>query len=503
MLKRTVCLLCSLALALAMPLQALAASPYKMAGFDGDQSNHTWSTNGFFTRMESRTGISFTFDEYTDFQKWQTAKAGMFANGTLPDVLFKAELTTREQIEYAQSGALIDLKPLLEQNAPNVWALLQAHPDWLAAITLPDGKIVALPAINELASQNAMWINREWLQTLGLAVPTDLESLTAVLQDFLTKDPNGNGKADEIPLTFLGAWDLKFLSHAVGLVANDYNIALDGAGKVEFMPEQDGYLQLLSTLADWYAKGLMDKNGFYTSDSFRTITDSKAAATYGLFFGPNPMNLLPYDMAAQYDLLPPLAAQGKQVYRNLNGSLMRGTFAITSACDDPAALLRWVDVLYTPDGAIEAMAGTKDKDYTVAANGRWNYTGDMETNSSYILYNLSLYDAGNMPWLFPLDFYNRYDNDSINRVNTQLTQLKNYIVTPFPAYILTPEQEDKIAPLQGSLGRYVDESLARFVIGEWDIHSNEAVAAYKVGLAAHGRDALVAFWQEIADSLTK
>ena len=36
-----------------------------------------------------------------------------------------------------------------------------------------------------------------------------------------------------------------------------------------------------------------------------------------------------------------------------------------------------------------------------------------------------------------------------------------------------------------------------------EMEEDEAIAAYKAGLAAHGRDAFIAFWQEIADSLTK
>lgn len=503
MFKRTVCLLCCAALALFAPLQALAATTYKMAGFDGDSSNHTWAENAFFTRMQDKTGLSFTFDEFTDYQKWQEAKTAMLTTCVLPDVLFKAELTTREQIEYAESGKLIDLKPLLAENAPNLWALLQAHPDWLEAITLPDGKIVALPSINELPAQNAMWINRTWLDALKLDTPTDLSSLIAVLRAFKTGDPNGNGAADEIPLTFLGPWDLKFLAHAVGLVANDDNVYVDETGTVQFMPEQAGYLELLSTLSDMYTEGLLDSNGFYTSDTFRAVTDSKAAATYGVFFGPNPVNLLPYETAAQYELLLPLACNGKQIYRDVNGQLMLGTFAITSACDDPAALLQWVDVLYTEAGAIEAMAGKDGTDYIVAEDGKWNYAGDMETLSSYILYGLSIYDSGNMPWLFPLSFYNRYNNESIAKVNAELTQLQNFIIKPFPTYTLTPAQEDEIAPIQSELGRYVDESMARFVIGEWDIHDSDAVAAYQAGLTEHGKAALLAFWQEIATSATK
>jgi hypothetical protein len=87
-------------------------------------------------------------------------------------------------------------------------------------------------------------------------------------------------------------------------------------------------------------------------------------------------------------------------------------------------------------------------------------------------------------------------------VNQALQALQKCLVTPFPTeYTLTPAQEDEIAPLQNALGRYVDESLAKFVLGEWDASSDTAIATYQEGLAQNGRDALVAFWQQIADTL--
>ena len=73
LLKRLICLLCSGLLAI-VPIFAVAEQTFSMAGFDGDDSNHDWSTNRFFTSMEARTGIRFTFDEYTGYQKWQEAK---------------------------------------------------------------------------------------------------------------------------------------------------------------------------------------------------------------------------------------------------------------------------------------------------------------------------------------------------------------------------------------------------------------------------------------------
>lgn len=499
MLKKGLCLLLSIAfLGLCGWAGADEAHTFAMAGFDGDSSTHDWNTNQFFTRMQSRTGVSFTFSEYTSYDEWQKAKTDMFSSGgALPDVLFKAELSTSELIRYTDSGQLIDLMPLLPEYAPNLWAVLQAHPDWLKAITLPSGKIGALPALNTQPAQNAMWINKTWLDRLGLEAPTDTQSLREVLTAFRDNDPNQNGKKDEVPMTFLGAWDLKFLGHAFGLIANDYNLYVDEAGEVCYAPQQDSYFELLSYLRGLYQDGLLHKDGFYTSDSLRTITDEKSAEIYGIMFSPNPMTLIPYSQNTDYVLLEPLVYNGKQIYRNLFGEVTRGTFAITSACENPGELLRWVDTLYTEEGAIEAFAGTENQDYEFSEEGTWDWVGGQEAMSSSKLTDLSLYDTGNMPWLFPKDFYSRYAAESIQRVYQELEKLAVFVQTPFPtSYTLTAEQETQAVDMQRTLGRYVDESFAKFVIGQTPL-TEESVAAFKEGLEERGVSQFLSFWQEI------
>ena len=459
MLRRALCCMICLMLAAA---PALAEGAFTMAGYDGENSTHDWNTNGFFVRMQERTGLTFTFDQYTSLEKWEAAKEAMFApGGELPDVLFKAALTTEEMIRYSDSGQLIDLGPLLEENAPKLWALLEAHPDWREAITLPNGKIVALPAIQELAPQNAMWINQAWLDRLGLEAPTDWDSLRQVLTAFRDRDPNGNGRRDEIPFAFLGPWELKFFSHAWGVAVNDYNIYLDEAGQVHYWPAED---------------------------------------SYGVFFAPTPVNLVPYDMSADYVLLEPLTFEGEQIYRDLYGEVTRGTFAITSACEDPAALLAWVDVLYTEEGAIEALAGIEGEDYVVDEDGNWDWKGGIESMTASTLSELSVYDTGDMPWLFPDAFYDRYKEETVLRVNRELRKLDAYVVKPFPVYTLTEEESARALALQSQLGPYVDETLARVVLGEID--AGEA-QAFVEGLKERGMQDMLDLWQSVANRLSE
>lgn len=448
--------------------------------------------------MQESTGIGFTFEQYTDYAKWQDAKTAMFQTGNLPDVLFKAELSTQELIRYTDSGQLIDLAPLLEKHAPNLWALLEEKPEWKAAITLPNGKIGALPALTEMPVQNAMWINQAWLTKLKLSMPADKEQLEEVLRAFVKGDPNQNGKTDEIPLSFLGPWDLKYLSHAFGVVANDSNLYVDEAGKVRFWPLEDSFWELAEWLNGLYREKLLDQQGFYTADTLRRVTDEKAPATYGVFFGPNPTALMGFERAKEYVMMPPLAWEGKQIYRDLYGAVTRGTFAVTSACKDPAAVLGWVDTLYTEQGAVQAMAGIEGTDYLVDQEGRWQWSGGVENTAASYLYELTVYDTGNMPWLFPLEFYNRYFETEVARINEELIALQQWVVEPFPVCSLSLAESESIAPLQAELGRYVDEGFAKLVLGQWKTDGQRRTD-FAQGLNDRGAEQLRALWQSVYD----
>lgn len=470
---------------------------FVLTGYAGDNTQVNWNENLFFQRMQEKTGVSFEFRQFTDYDAWTSEKARLFAGDELPDALFGAELSPQETLSYYQSGKLIDLNPLLQENAPNLYALLEANPSWREAITLPNGAIAALPAINSLRAQNAMWINKTWLDTLKLDMPTDAASLKAVLEAFKTRDPNRNGKADEVPLAFLGPWDLKFLAHAFGLIANDYNMFVDASGTAQFMPAMDQYRDFIAWAVELYGAGLLDQNGFTTVDTLRKVTDEKSAVTYGLLFGPTPTTFLPAAHGAQYAILPPLQYEGKQVYRNFLGPVARGTFAITSACKDPAALLQWVDYLYSEEGGRLALLGQEGVEYAFNENGTWRWLMGADELSTAIQ-RATLTDGDAFPLLNPVDFQLKFEDEKTVQLVRSMLEFGQIATLPFPLVTLTQEQQDFIAPLQMQIGRYVDESLARFVIGETPL-TDESWQNYLSALEEMGLSSFTAFWQQVLD----
>jgi len=281
----------------------LGEPDYVLEGYDGGAS-HDWETNLFFTRMQEKTGIRFQLRQYTDSDAWDERKGSIAAGEDLPDVLFKAQLTASEIQEMSESGVLIDLTPYLQEYAPDLWAMLEADEELKAAITLPDGKITALPAVNELPNNELVWINTTWLKNLGLEKPTTADELTEVLKAFRDGDPNRNGKADEVPLTFLGMWELRFLAHAFGIIDNDYYVTCKDGTVTSSLgsEEQKAFLEWLNLLWD---EKLLDHQGFSTLDSLRQVTDSDATVTYGVILSTTPLTVLPTTALSQYETLDP------------------------------------------------------------------------------------------------------------------------------------------------------------------------------------------------------
>lgn len=376
--------------AMALPTAFAAEAPIMLAGLEAASSSssteaqHDWDTNLFFQTMQEKTGIAFSFTEYVSREAWTEAKTEMLAGEVaMPDMFFKAELTPQETLAFYEAGKLIDLRPYLAAYAPHAWALLEANPEWMEAVSLPDGAIVALPSINELTPNNTMWINKTWLDRLKMGVPTTAEELTEVLRQFRDRDMNQNGsRNDEIPLSFVSMWDLRFLAHAFGINADDYYLT-EQNGKISEVLTTEENRAFLTWLHELYTEGLLDSQGFMAMRLVEAATSSSSsssseAAKYGVFFGATPQDVVGVNLASEYIALDPLVYNGQQVYRDFTGDLYRGTFAISSTCAEPEKLLQWVDYLYTDEGFLAAQVGREGEDYDWNDDGTWAYARTAE-----------------------------------------------------------------------------------------------------------------------------
>lgn len=266
----------TLSLSLALSLLAGAAGATTLTGLETETVERNWESSLFFPRMEALTGVSIDAHAVSDEAQYANLIAAM-AQGSIPaDVLFKANLSRVQEQTLLESGALIDLAPLIEANMPNLSALLAAHPDWRAAITLDDGRIASLPLLNTTERQVCVWINAKWLSALNLSVPTSVAELTDVLLAFKTGDPNGNFKQDEVAADLIGVYEMRWLLPYFGVVADDSNLARLPDGSLAFAPELPAYREWIATLRDWVAQGILPQTAFTAMHSTAALSSASS-----------------------------------------------------------------------------------------------------------------------------------------------------------------------------------------------------------------------------------
>lgn len=193
-------------------------------------------------------------------------------------------------------------------------------------------------------------------------MPTTVEEYHAALEAFKTQDPNGNGKADEIPLSFRTD---SFCANPHDLVAalggqpenNDHRIVRDG--KVQFTASTDEYRAGIEGLSEWYSQGLIDPESF-SQDDVAYLSKGKAETpVLGSFFWWELEEMVGDDRAGDYAMLGVLeGVDGERLASVANNQeISRGAMAITRANAYPAATMRWADRLYDPVMSAQASWG--------------------------------------------------------------------------------------------------------------------------------------------------
>lgn len=306
-------------------------------------------------QWEADTNIAIEWENLPD-QVYAEKKNLMLASGDLPDVLFNSGLSDAEIVQNGSNGTLLPLEDLIAEYAPTLTGILDARPDIRAAITASDGHIYTLPSVEELGLvqyPNFLYINTAWLSALGLPMPTTIEEYHAALEAFKTQDPNGNGAADEIPLSFRTD---SFCANPNDLIAalggqpenNDHRIVRDD--EVQFTANTDGYKDGVNALGDWYADGLIDPESFSQDDVAYLSKGKSGTPILGSFFWWEAKEMVGEDRVGDYALLGILEGVDGQKLASVanNQEIARGAMAITSANEYPAATVRWADRLFEP-----------------------------------------------------------------------------------------------------------------------------------------------------------
>ncbi|WP_068617638.1 extracellular solute-binding protein [Paenibacillus tuaregi] len=438
-----------------------------------------WSKMPVLQEMEKLSGIKLEFQN-APIDSFATKKNLVFASGNLPDIFYAADLKPAEQVTYGSQGVLIPLEKYIDEGyAPNLKKILDEHPDIRKSFTTPDGHMYALPFIDTAAIwyRGPMWYNGKFLKTLKVTeLPKTTDELYTLLKRVKNEDPNGNGKKDEIPLTSVKLDDLRMYFFGFwGMYSETYYA--DAGGKVHYAPQEEGYKGYLTFMNRLWKEDLLDHETFSQTDEQKKAKGkNNQVALFSDWF---PYFTLGGEPGPDNPLMTPVKSEipGSPVYGKHPGISSNGTFAITSSNPAPEASMRWIDYLYSYDGATLFSQGPENLlwKYKDKANHVKEWLpvpggGDREEYRGTITPNYGILTPGmNDPEVVKglrTDFDEWIDQETKQK-------LVPIAKSPFPNVYLTNEEQAEATGLLSDLNTYVQQMEAKFITGQeplsnWD-----------------------------------
>lgn len=467
----------------------------------------------------------------------------MIAGGQkLPDILVLG-FNAAEMLDYGSSGYFLPMNDWLENDA-YYWNLAMdtyCTPEEkelvLKYATSADGNIYGYPSYYSDPGDNSalgMWINKNWCDKLGLAVPTTTEELYTVLKAFKENDPNGNGQADEIPLIghngWMGSVDTQLMNAFIydawdGDFGYQLNVGEDGKLSAPFVTDE--WREGVRYLAKLYAEGLLSPLSFsQTQNELKAIMSAPndQATLVGAFVGhPSPLfgSDGTVDRCQEYVAVPAMIGPAGVQWSPYKLARPSTDTHITVDCEYPELAFRVLDAIAREDLSLTMRYGQQDVD--------WNYTTEGEIRHKYLEGYTAIYGqpaTSRTPWttenniIWNTNAFNmlppklfaglagepypegnrRYQMDTLWYSSVPLRHSKHPENLAF-GLIKTQEEIDLVADIESNLMSFVDESLANFILGNKNVETDWD--AYLAELDAIGLDLYVETMQGAYDRMFK
>jgi ABC-type sugar transport system, periplasmic component len=433
-----------------------------------------------FQELEKRTGIHVEWEVYPGGDDYNNAVQTKLAAGSnLPDLFL---MPGTDPMKFASTGLIIPLDDLIKNNAPDILKLYTETPSYKSALICPDSKQYTIATVMNVAPFNmpSIIIRKDWVDKAGLQMPVTLDDWTKVLTAFRDKDPNGNGKKDEIPLCTFGDpfYMMEYFASAFGshmlesVNWDEVGWYVDSNGKVQSDLITSATKDWLTFMNKWYKEKFFDPEMLtQNGDKWNAkILDNKAGTVFTYSLNQPQWNAKmqeKYPGAEWRNVRPPQGPAGDGFYEIGSGILMDHQYAISKSCKNPDIVMKWLNYFYANDeGKMLVTWGIEGTDYSMV-NGKPHYS------DANILNNpkgdgSAIWARGicpNLPYILPkehlTDRFAKYadtvtDMDAISK-----------FTRPATTYALpSAEESSKYSNIMPNIKTYINEMMIKFILGK-------------------------------------
>lgn len=430
-----------------------------------------------YKELEKVTGVKVDFQHPPEGQQAKEQFNLMLTSDKLPDVIEYSWTSYPGGPEKAiKDGKIIRLNELIDQHAPNLKKVLEAHPEWKKEIMTDEGSIYAFPFIrshDRLKVFLGPTIRQDWLDKLNLEMPTTIDEWYAVLKAFKENDMNGNGKADEIPL-YLAKGDVDASTAFLGAFGINAGFYQEG-GTVKYGPTDPRFKEFLTVMNKWYQEGLLDRD-FATTDAKlleAKITGGQiGAAVLYTGSGIGNYNTLMKDKDPNFHLVaapyPVMNKGDKQIWGYKDFAYTGIGAAITTSNKNPVETVKWLDYAYSEEGTLLFNFGKEGVSYTME-NGKPVFKPEVLNNPSGLplIQSMSQHNRATFSGPFMLDI--RFDEQytiSPDQLKSKEIWAEPTLELKLPRTTPNSEESSRYASIMNDINTFKDEMYLKFIMGQ-------------------------------------
>lgn len=488
------------------------------ANTESDPNNRT-----IFKRLQEQTNVEI---EWTAIQSDQWAdkiKLNMANINSITDFVFSAGFSDSDLLRYAEQGAIIPLEEYIDSCMPNLSAVFEKYPEYRSMTTAPDGHIYSLPWIEQLGAEKTAiqtvgdmsFINKKWLDFLGLEIPETVDEFEQVLIAFRDNAEKLQAEfgieGSIIPMSFImndGDQDPAILINGFGEGYGDADrgrhIAVTDDKQVICSATQEGFKKGMAWLHSLYEQELIDPEAF--TQEWSTYVSKGKSGRYGVCFSWDVANI---DNLQDWVPLPALTADVRNITPQ-NGSFTsgydRGRCVVTAVAEDPELVCQWLDQMYDPFQSPQNNWGTygEEDDFDIFELGE-------NENGEQMLKHAPLGDASPVEVreaecvggpLAVLDEYYGVYVTCPDDAQYRLDWSKD-VYTPdmtmqyvYPNVFMSAEDTEELSNLQADITKTINAAKADWVMNgfddsDWDEFQSE--------LEAYGLSDMLAIFQKYLD----
>lgn len=443
----------------------------------------TMEDNYTMQYYESISGVHIQFFHPSSATSIGEALNVMISSGEYTDLIGSIMNASDGLDTLIENDVILRLNEYIDQYGYYLSQIFEEYPEFYTQVLTHEGNIGLYPTSRLDPSTRyfeSFVIRQDWLDTLGLEKPTTVDEWYTVLKAFATRDPNGNGQNDELPFVGnsneqMGVYRLGSLFGFNACFYKEYACSiLDG--KVTFAANAPQFEDYVTTMAQWYAEGLLDPE--YASTDATSWQEKVLSDLGGCFYGK--MNGGIGTLLGSYDYenrdpdfnLEPIGyavTEDGNSYDFYSQEIFdQGGIAISTACEHVKEAIQWMDYMYSEEGQIMCSFGEEGVTFEYDDQGVPHYT-EMVTDAE----NLSLVQAiakytmgGIAPrmvndlyyWDAVMSFDQQrmvYDAVSVSTTERKVPQSLKYSM----------EDQDRLTMLMGDIQTYYQETLNAFIMG--------------------------------------